>query len=216
MSISTLYDCEKCSTPVTLSPALSDRRGHDGKPMTKAEALSIFRDRRSGLCEKCYALKQQQEMSELLRKHRERDAASVVRIEGGRPPPFPSITAVLEEVEKDTGISVREMSGLMLDQPDNEDFHKVVNAVGERIGAERLMSLLRFIRHGPHILSSEGKSVLDQLMIATGLKQDNLLKVLQSKPDTEFFARVHKLFNELLPGVPVGAGVSIEVLQKKL
>lgn len=49
-----LYICITCGTPVGLNPPLSQRIGNDGKAMTKAEALSLFRDSKGGRCTDCY------------------------------------------------------------------------------------------------------------------------------------------------------------------
>jgi len=39
-----LYTCLDCKSPVHLNPPLSRRIGQNGIPMTKDEALCIFRD----------------------------------------------------------------------------------------------------------------------------------------------------------------------------
>lgn len=49
-----LFDCNRCKRPVILNPPMSKRMGSDG-PMTRTEALSLFRDAKGGMCSKCYA-----------------------------------------------------------------------------------------------------------------------------------------------------------------
>ena len=48
-----LFDCKCCKHPVVLHPPLSKRTGSNG-PMTRAEALSLFRDNKGGMCSSCY------------------------------------------------------------------------------------------------------------------------------------------------------------------
>lgn len=52
--MSALYTCKSCLRPQELVPPLSRRTGPDGQPMTKAHALSIFRDGKGGMCTDCY------------------------------------------------------------------------------------------------------------------------------------------------------------------
>ena len=52
--MSALYTCITCHKPQELVPPLSRRTGSDGHPMTKAEALTIFRDGKGGMCADCY------------------------------------------------------------------------------------------------------------------------------------------------------------------
>lgn len=61
-----LYTCLDCERPVHLDPPLSRRVGQDGTPMTREEALCIFR---GGRCTKCYLAKRSRESEELMRKH---------------------------------------------------------------------------------------------------------------------------------------------------
>jgi RNase P subunit RPR2 len=49
-----LFTCKKCNKPVILNPPLSKRIGSDGAPMSKADALSIFKDGKGGMCSDCY------------------------------------------------------------------------------------------------------------------------------------------------------------------
>lgn len=69
-----LYICLDCKKPVQLYPPLSRRTGADGQPMTKAEALSIFRGGRGGRCTACFLTKRSRESEELMRKHGEAHA----------------------------------------------------------------------------------------------------------------------------------------------
>ncbi len=64
-----LYTCLDCKSPVHLNPPLSRRIGQNGIPMTKDEALCIFRDDKGGRCTKCYLAKRSRESEELMRKH---------------------------------------------------------------------------------------------------------------------------------------------------
>ena len=48
-----LFDCNRCKRPVVLNPPLNKRIGADG-PMTRTEALSLFRDSKGGMCTDCY------------------------------------------------------------------------------------------------------------------------------------------------------------------
>lgn len=55
-----LYNCKACGTGVVLSPPLSQRSGSNG-PMTRKEALSLFRDAKGGLCVDCFIKKRKGE-----------------------------------------------------------------------------------------------------------------------------------------------------------
>lgn len=62
--------CKDCGTDLLkqLSPSFSKRRGHDGQPMTRAEAIHLFVDSRSGRCTDCYMTHQSEETSKLCRQ----------------------------------------------------------------------------------------------------------------------------------------------------
>jgi len=63
-----LFTCSKCHKPVKLSPPLSARRGADGGPMTKAEALHLFRDNKAGMCGPCYVEHRNEGTRELIQR----------------------------------------------------------------------------------------------------------------------------------------------------
>lgn len=61
--------CKDCSTELLkLSPPLSQRRGADGQPMTRAEAIHLFVDSRGGRCTDCFLKHRSEETSKLCRR----------------------------------------------------------------------------------------------------------------------------------------------------
>lgn len=68
ITMSTLYTCLDCKTPVELVPPLSQRTSGFGQPMTRAEALSIFRDGTGGRCTDCYLKQQREQVEDLMRR----------------------------------------------------------------------------------------------------------------------------------------------------
>ena len=63
--------CKDCGTELLkLSPPLNQRRGHDGQPMTRAEAIHLFVDTRGGRCTDCYLKHEKAEVSRVAALHR--------------------------------------------------------------------------------------------------------------------------------------------------
>lgn len=60
--------CKDCGVDIVRRLNLSRRRGHDGQPMTKAEAIHLFVDSRGGRCTDCCLKHQAAEVRELVRK----------------------------------------------------------------------------------------------------------------------------------------------------
>lgn len=63
--------CKDCKTELLkLTPPLSQRRGHDGQPMTRAEAIHLFVDTRGGRCTDCFLKREKAEVSRVAALHR--------------------------------------------------------------------------------------------------------------------------------------------------
>lgn len=63
--------CKDCGTKLLkLTPPLSQRRGQDGQPMTRAEATHLFVDSRGGRCADCYLKHEKAEVSRVSALHR--------------------------------------------------------------------------------------------------------------------------------------------------
>lgn len=64
--------CKDCGADLLarLSPPFSKRRGADGQPMTKSEAIHLFVDTRGGRCTDCYLAHEKAEVSRVAAQHR--------------------------------------------------------------------------------------------------------------------------------------------------
>lgn len=60
--------CLDCGRELSLSPPLAKRRGHDGRPMSRADALHLFVDSRGGRCVDCCLKRRSEETSKLCRQ----------------------------------------------------------------------------------------------------------------------------------------------------
>lgn len=63
-----LFTCYACKTPVVLSPPLSHRTSSFGLPMTRADALHLFRHGDDGICTACMIRRRSESAKALMRK----------------------------------------------------------------------------------------------------------------------------------------------------